>query len=304
LNDTVLLFSSTTPPSVFVPPTFPDNTNKIATTSFVTSAISNINATTVSLTSDNFSGTYYIPFTKTTTATNNALYIDNVTGPLTYNPSSGLFSVSQIGGLSSIFTPSATTAGNIFTNNTTGSTNIMTVAQTTGSINIGSTTATTGVCSIRPPLVLDRQIQTTNSTTYPPNTVTHLGYTTQTLGASFTTTSLTANTNTNLFSYAFTSANYGTYSFSAIVALSPNDNTASRQLILAISQTSATITDTPFIDVSYSTANVGYSYLKIQAVIQIYTGSPTIYLVGYCLGSAATVITTSSLSHFSYTRIA
>jgi hypothetical protein len=92
--------------------------------------------------------------------------------------------------------------------------------------------------------------------------------------------------------------------FSAIVALSPNDNTASRQLILAISQTSATVSDTPFIDVSYSTANVGYSYLKIQAVIQIYTGSPTIYLVGYCLGSAATVITTSSLSHFTYTRIA
>ena len=105
-------------------------------------------------------------------------------------------------------------------------------------------------------------------------------------------------------SYAFTSANYGTYSFSAIVALSPNDNTASRQLILAISQTSATVTNTPFIDLSYSTANVGYSYLKVQATYQIYSGTPTIYLVGYCLGSAATVQTFNSLSHFSYTRIA
>jgi hypothetical protein len=197
LDDQVNIFSSTLTPTISIAPTFPDNTNKIATTSFVTSAISNANATTVSLTSDNTSGTYYIPFTKTTTATNNALFVDNVTGPLSYNPSSGFLNVSQIGGLGSIFTLSATNTGNIFTNNTTGSTNIMTASQTTGSINIGSTTATTGVCSIRPPLVLDRQIQTTNSTLYPPNTVTHLGYTTQTLGASFTTTSLTANTNTN-----------------------------------------------------------------------------------------------------------
>ena len=43
-------------------------------------------------------------------------------------------------------------------------------------------------------------------------------------------------------------------------------------------------------------------YLKVNAVIQIYTGSPTIYLVGYCLGSAATVQTINSLSHFTYTR--
>ena len=35
-----------------------------------------------------------------------------------------------------------------------------------------------------------------------------------------------------------------------------------------------------------------------------YTGTPTIYLVAYCLGSAASVQTINSLSHFSYTRIA
>jgi len=180
----------------------------------------------------------------------------------------------------------------------------MTTSQTTGSINIGSTSATTGLLNIRPPIVLARQIQTTNSTTYPPNAVNHLGFTTQTLGSSFTTTSLSANTNTNLFSYSFTSANYGTYSFSAIVNLSPNDNTASRQLILAISQTSATVINTPFLDMKYSTANVGHPYLNVQGVIQIYTGSPTIYLVAYCLGSAASVQTLNSTSHFSYTRIA
>jgi cbb3-type cytochrome oxidase subunit 1 len=92
--------------------------------------------------------------------------------------------------------------------------------------------------------------------------------------------------------------------FTAIVALSPTDNTASRQLVLAISQTSATVSGTPFVNVEYSTANVGYPYLKVNAVIPIYTGSPTIYLVGYCLGSAATVQTINSLSHFTFTRIA
>lgn len=45
-------------------------------------------ATTVALTSDNTSGTYFIPFSKPTISpTSNALYIDNATTPLTYNPS-------------------------------------------------------------------------------------------------------------------------------------------------------------------------------------------------------------------------
>ncbi len=42
-NDTVNLFHSTTTPTITIAPTYPDNTNKIATTSFVTSAITNIN---------------------------------------------------------------------------------------------------------------------------------------------------------------------------------------------------------------------------------------------------------------------
>ena len=45
-------------------------------------------ATTVALTSDNTSGTYFIPFSKPIISpTSNALYIDNATTPLTYNPS-------------------------------------------------------------------------------------------------------------------------------------------------------------------------------------------------------------------------
>lgn len=44
-------------------------------------------ATQIALTSDNTSGAYFIPFSKTASSTLNTLYIDNTTTPLTYNPS-------------------------------------------------------------------------------------------------------------------------------------------------------------------------------------------------------------------------
>ena len=50
----------------------------------------------INLTSDNTSGTYYIPFSKTTTATGNALFIDNTSGPLSYNPSTSSLTCSLI----------------------------------------------------------------------------------------------------------------------------------------------------------------------------------------------------------------
>ena len=315
------------------------------------------NAAGVSLTSDDSPSTCYIPFTKTTTPTNNDLYIDNTTLPLTYIPNSSTLSASIFNGsatsvaitddnsatLNYLTFVGASGAGQILRSDITGSPltyepspGRMTVSalrcdfygpsssvsmmsfgtglttgsitftsnQTSGSINIGSTTCTTGLCNIRPPLVCLRQIQTTNSTTYPPNVATHLGYTVQTLGSAFTTTALLSSTNTNLMSYTFTSSEYGTYQFSAIVAIAPTDNTLSRQLILAINQTSATVINTPFRDLQYTIATVGAGYLQVSGVYQIYSGSPTIYLVGYCLGSAANVTTTFQTSHFSYTRIA
>lgn len=49
-------------------------------------------ATQVALTSDNTNGTYFIPFSKTASTTSNSLYIDNnISGNLTYNPSTGEF---------------------------------------------------------------------------------------------------------------------------------------------------------------------------------------------------------------------
>jgi len=332
------------------------STSTISATNFIGSISNAMNAMAVSLTSDDTLGNYYIPFTKTSTATNNSLYIDNTSSALFYNPNTSTLNASIFSGSSNsvaitddnsatiyyptfvsgsgaqslraditgsplqyepspgrmtvsslrcdFYGPSSSVSMMSFgTGLTTGSITF-TSNQTSGSINIGSTTCTTGLCNIRPPLVCLRQIQTTNSTTYPPNVATHLGYTVQTLGSAFTTTALLSSTNTNLMSYTFTSSEYGTYQFSAIVAIAPTDNTLSRQLILAINQTSATVINTPFRDLQYTIATVGAGYLQVSGVYQIYSGSPTVYLVGYCLGSAANVTTTFQTSHFSYTRIA
>ena len=53
-------------------------------------------ASTIALTSDNTSGNYYIPFTKTTASTANSLFIDDTTTPLTYNPLSATLSIPVI----------------------------------------------------------------------------------------------------------------------------------------------------------------------------------------------------------------
>lgn len=54
------------------------------------------NAGTIAITSDNTSGNYYIPFTKTTASSSNSLFIDDTTDPLTYNPSTGGLAVGPI----------------------------------------------------------------------------------------------------------------------------------------------------------------------------------------------------------------
>lgn len=46
-------------------------------------------ATTIAIISDNTSGNYYIPFTKTTASSSNSLFIDDTTSPFTYNPNIG-----------------------------------------------------------------------------------------------------------------------------------------------------------------------------------------------------------------------
>lgn len=69
-------------------------------------AIATETASKIALTSDDSATTCYIPFSKTTSATSNSLYIDNVTTPLRYRPDTGEVSAQRfsIGG---ILNPSA-----------------------------------------------------------------------------------------------------------------------------------------------------------------------------------------------------
>jgi len=69
--------------------------------SLVGNADSATSATTIRTTSDNTSGNYYIPFSKTTAGATTTLYLDDTTTPLTYNPSTNYLTATKfIGDLS------------------------------------------------------------------------------------------------------------------------------------------------------------------------------------------------------------
>lgn len=77
------------------------STNTITATTFSGNATSSSTATGVNLTSDNTAGTYFLPFSKTVTATGNSLFVDNTTTPLTYNPSTSTVTATNFSGLAS-----------------------------------------------------------------------------------------------------------------------------------------------------------------------------------------------------------
>ena len=94
--------------------TAPPSANYLANKAYVDSVASS--STSINLTSDNSSGNWYIPFSKTTTATGNVLYIDNSTTPFYYDPSFNTLTVANLAGNAS----SATAVG--ITNTTSGTT--------------------------------------------------------------------------------------------------------------------------------------------------------------------------------------
>lgn len=271
-------------------------------TATLSCTVFNGSASTVSTTLDNSSAnTGYIVFTEANAGTGRTLYTADTTKILSYAPSTGTLSTTQMS-CAVINQPATSSTCTLWNGLTTGSVSIASNAQTTGSITIGSTTTTTGLCNVRPPLVLARQLRTTNSATYPPTNVLDLGYQASTLGASFTTTALSSSTNTNLMSYSFTSANYGTYIFNCAAIITPTDTTAVRQVELSISTASATIQN-PYYDMEFIPIFGSAPQLRFTRMLQIYADT-TVYLVGYCNGSAANVQTTSNNGLFSYTRIA
>ena len=72
----------------------------------------NLNGTSsaITMTSDNSTGTCYIPFTKTSGTGSKTLFIDDITGPLTYNPSTTLLTATS----SAVNVSNLTTDGNYY----------------------------------------------------------------------------------------------------------------------------------------------------------------------------------------------
>ena len=90
-------------------------THSLTATTFAGNASS---ASAVALTSDNTSGSYFIPFSKTVTSTS-PLFVDNATIPLTYNPSTNTITASNFNGIASTASTSSTIT--LTSDNTSGS---------------------------------------------------------------------------------------------------------------------------------------------------------------------------------------
>lgn len=285
------------------------STNTITATNFTGTALS---ATRITTTSDNTNGTYFIPFVKTTAGPDTNVFIDDVTGPLTYNPSSSAltFLTGQCARYDSAGASSSSTLfGNVGTGNvtianalTTGSLSLGSTAMTTGSINIGSTTASaTGLVNIRPVLTLARQLRTTNSVTYPPTNVLDLGYSVTVTSGSFANTTLAAGIVTNVYSVSFTSANFGTYMFIAQILIDPDNTTAIRRCEMSISTTLSQIQD-PYKVQNYTAVGGTLCSQNLTRIIPIYAAT-TITLTALC-SSSANIIVGANEGLFQYTRIA
>jgi len=126
-----------------------DSTTNTAAINISGNATSATNATTsanIALTGDNTSGTYFIPFSKTTSATSNALFIDNTITPLVYNPSNNELSATQfsLGGLA----PATGANAGLFAQNIGSSATIIQNQATSGSIFLNTRTALNALTTV------------------------------------------------------------------------------------------------------------------------------------------------------------
>jgi len=149
-----------------------DSTTNLLTANITGNSVTATTASKVALTADNNSGTFYIPFAKAL-STSEALYVDNATGPLTYNPSTSTLTATTFSGALTgtattattatkvavtndntsgtyyiPFTKSTSSSETLYVDNATGpltynpSTSTLTATTFTGSLNGNATTAT------------------------------------------------------------------------------------------------------------------------------------------------------------------
>ena len=112
--------SSTTPLN------YNPNTSTITCSNFSGTAST---ASTITTTSDNSATTCYIPFTTSGAGNNKSLFVDDVTGPLTYQPSLSTISCASFN-------------GSTFNNSTTNTSVNFGTTTSSGNVNIGGSTTT------------------------------------------------------------------------------------------------------------------------------------------------------------------
>lgn len=122
-----LLIDSTTTPLSYVP-----STSTLTASNFNGTAL---NSTNLLCTSDNTSGTYYIPFVKSNGTNQKPFFIDDVTGPLTYNASTSTLTCTNFAG-----TALNTTNVNVVTTNTTNTNYSVNFSTASGNTQIRSDT--------------------------------------------------------------------------------------------------------------------------------------------------------------------
>lgn len=105
------------------------------TTNTWTATNFNGTASNVTATSDNTAGTYWIPFTKTNGTGSKSLFIDDVTGPLTYNPSTSTLTATTFSG-----TATNATNVNVVATNTTNTNYTVNFSTASGNTSIRSDT--------------------------------------------------------------------------------------------------------------------------------------------------------------------
>ena len=221
-----------------------------ANVQLVSLPLANITATTftgnvsrITTTSDNTSGTYYIPFSKTTAVANTQLFLDDTTTALTYNPNISTLTASTFSGNLSGTATTATTATNA-TNTTITSIGVSSsfyptfVSATTGNLthyvngnlNYNPATSTLSVPSITGNITnINTTSDNTNGTYYIPFSKTTAVANTQ-LFLDDTTTALTYNPATS----TITSGNI-------IVSASSSTNTITSSQI-AVANAGGTLT--------------------------------------------------------------
>jgi hypothetical protein len=272
-----------------------------------TTATTAASSTGVALTSSNTNGTYYIPYTKTTNATGNVLFIDNVTTPLSYNPSTSTLTSSIFSGsASTIALTSDDTAGTYyipFSKTTTATGNTLFIDNTTTPLTYNPSTSNLSASTFTADSSLTVDGPITLNTAYVAATTGQLGYT---LTSSFITPQISFVTLTSKNILQLTIP-IGVWSISYNVQMNFSSSTVITSVSIGITTVSNGGPNSTLMLCNVANAagvTLNDQNFSMSRILNI-SASTTYYLTGnFAFSGTAPVTDTSRTTYFSATRIA